>query len=76
VGQTVGKPHRSDDDVEPLRVRLAPGDVHRESHVLGGVQGGDEVVGLEHEAHLVPAELGEALLAQRRQVGLTDVDLP
>jgi hypothetical protein len=65
VGQPVSETHRVDDVVHPRPVRIAAGDVDGQRDVLRCAQRRNEVVGLEHEADLVPPQDGEALLVER-----------
>ena len=75
VGEPVGQPDGADDEVEPLLVDLAPGDVHRQGDVLLGGQRRHEVEGLEHEAHALAAQPGQVVVLHGGQVGLADEDL-
>ena len=56
-----------DDGVEPRRLGLPAGERHRQRDVLERVERGDEVVGLEDEADLVAAQLGELLVVEGRR---------
>ena len=57
-------------------VGAPPGESEWQGDVLLGRQGGDQVVGLEHEAHAVAAEAGEPLVVLGRQIGVTNEDRP
>src|SRR5205085_9590139 len=65
-----------DDLVDPLLVGVTAGDVEGEGDVLQGGEGGDEVVGLEDEADLVPPQPGQLLVGKLAQLGPADEDLP
>jgi len=59
-----------DDAVHPGLIGRTPGDGHRERDVLDRVERRHEVVGLEDEAHVVAAQLGEVAIVQTAQVGV------
>src|SRR5206468_11062553 len=49
---------------------------HGQGDVLGRGQGAHQVVGLEAEPDLVPAQTGELLVAQAAEFDVANVDLP
>ena len=73
--QPVAQAHGLDDRVDPLRVGLAAGQVHRQRDVLGCRQGRQQVERLEDEADPVAAQQRELSVVQVRQVRATDEDL-
>ena len=58
------RPTVSIDEVEPLAVGLAAGQVHRERDVLDGREGRHQVERLEDEAEPVAAQLGELAVVE------------
>src|SRR5438874_3412645 len=76
VLQAVTESRRVQDLVDPLRVRLLPGDVEREGHVLGGGERRNQVERLEDEANLLAAQQRQLLLAERRQIDVADEHAP
>ena len=75
VGQAVAEREDVDYVVEPLRVRLAAGYVHRERDVLARVQRRHQIERLEHEAHLVAPEPRQGFVGQVREIDIAYEDL-
>ena len=63
------------DEVEPHRVGLAAGQVHRERDVLEGRERRHQVERLEDEAEAVAPQLRELLVVQRGEVDVADEHL-
>ena len=70
--RSVTKPRAQPDDVddalEPLRVGVVAGEVHRERDVLARGQRGNEIEGLEDETEAIASDAGHLLLGQRGDV--------
>src|SRR5581483_11264138 len=75
VGQPIAQADGVDDAVEPRLVGVPSGQLQRQQDVLPGVEHRDQVVGLEDEAHLLPAHEGEILLGQGADLGLFEKHL-
>ena len=65
-----------DDLLEPAVLGLLPGDREREHDVLPRVQHREQVEELEDEADVLPAELRQVVVAERRDLGPRDLYLP
>ena len=74
--QAVSDAQGGDDHVEPGGVGSGTRQAHREKDVGAGVQGGNQVEGLEHEANAVAPQLRQRGVIQGRDVGPLDVDAP
>ena len=74
VVEAVTKADDVDDAVEPLLVRLLAGEGEGEGDVLGRGERGQQVEGLEDEADAVPTQAGQALVVERAELGVADVD--
>ena len=73
VLQAVLQADRGDDLVDPRRVAVVAAEHQRQEDVLLGRERRDEVVGLEDEPDLAPAQLGEVLVVELGEVGVADV---
>ena len=73
VLQPVVETDRRDDLVDPRLVAGLAAEHQREEDVLPGVERGDQVVRLEDEADLGPAQLGQVLVVELGEVGVADV---
>src|SRR5215467_702030 len=76
VPQPRAQAHRVHDGAEPGPVGRAARDVQREGDVVRRGEGGQQVVGLEHEADAVAAQPGQPALRQRGDLGAADPHLP
>ena len=63
-----------DQVIDPLVVDVAAGDRERQDDVLLRRQDGQQVEGLEDEADLLAAKLGQMVVVERRDLGAVDVD--
>ncbi len=57
--ESVAETDRRHDMVEPLLIVVGARQVHRQSDVLDGAEGGDQVEGLEDKTDAVPSQLGQ-----------------
>ncbi len=74
MAEAVAQPDRVDQPVEPRGIGVAAGDRERQQDVLLGAEDRQQVEGLEDEADLVAAQLGELLVPERRELGSREVD--
>jgi hypothetical protein len=70
----VGQVDGVDQLVDPRPVDVAAGDREGERDVLLRRQHGQQVEGLEDEADLLPAQLGQVLVVERRDLGAVDLN--
>ena len=68
------EPHRVEQEVEPPRLEAPAAEPQREGDVVLDVQGRQQVVRLEHEAHVIAPEGGELTCLQARDLGSAEVD--
>src|SRR5437879_2593821 len=74
VLQAVGKANRADHTVEPLLVGFLPGERERQRDVLDRRERRDQVVRLEDEPDLVPADDRQLLLGARGDLDVAQQD--
>jgi hypothetical protein len=74
VRQAVAEPDGLDEALDPGRVRLSPGDREREQDVLLRGEDRQQVEGLEDEADLVAAQLGQAAVVEAVELDAVEDD--
>ena len=75
VVEAVAQSDRVNDDVEPLRVDLLPGDIQRSVMFSFGGQRRNEVEALKDKPDLLPTQLCEGLVRQFGEINIANEDV-